>query len=714
MPAYALAAGALFLSAFLLFSGEILFARALLPRLGGAPAVWTSCLFTYQGLLVLGYGYAHLLEQRVPARARGIVHAAVLLAGGLSLPIAVVGADPGDGALTEIFALILRSIGGPFFALAATAPLVSSWMARHAPEREPYRLYALSNLGSLLALLLGPLVFDRFLGLTAQAALWAGAYVVLAAAILLSWLLTRHSAPAPSPIASGPRSDARSMISWLILSLAPASLLQGVTTLATQDLAAIPFLWAIPLILYLLSFALGFSSRPLPASLKSVVPIWGAVLIVLSLLPVPLPVWLSLPLHFGGIFLLSLLLHRQLYAARPASAELTRYYLFIAIGGALGGALNAVAAPLMFSTLREYPLGLSLALILVSAERRPALGPQFLGLGLLLGFLLLGFNLRDLPGRLAGHLCFLALVGLGAWTMSQARAKVAAGLLTTVLVGQFSLESATTLVTERSFFGVSRVFEDRVSGLRTYVHGTTIHGRQALDPQRAQLPVSYYAPSSPLGRAFGAWSSERRLRRVAVLGLGVGVLLAHAEPEQQWRFFEIDPVVLRIAEDPRYFTFLAASKARFEVVLGDARQSLARAEERARPPYDLMVLDSFSSDAVPVHLLTVEALTLDLSLVAPAGILAVNISNRSLDLLPVIAAAMRELGLRGITAWERTVSAEEAKAGKTPSRWVLLARSEQALASALASDPRWSPLEAPTSARAWTDDYSDVLSTIRW
>lgn len=711
MPAYPLAAGALFLSAFLLFSGEILFARALLPRLGGAPAVWTSCLFAYQGLLVLGYAYAHALEQRVPVGLRGPIHAAVLLAGGLSLPIAVVGADPGDGELTGIFALILRSIGGPFFALAATAPLVSSWMARHAPDREPFRLYALSNLGSLLALLLGPLVFDRWLGLASQAALWTGAYVVLAVAILLSWLLTRRSAPPPSPIASGPRSDARSMISWLILSLTPASLLQGVTTLATQDLAAIPFLWAIPLILYLLSFALGFSSRPLPPQLGAVVaPTWGAVLIALALLPV----WLSVPLHFGGIFLLSVVLHRQLYAARPAAAQLTRYYLLIAVGGALGGALNAVAAPLMFSTLREYPLGLTLALILVQAERRPSLGPRFLGLGLLLGLLLLGFNLRELTGRLAGHLCFGALVGLGAWALTQSRARLAAGLLLTTLVGQFSMESALTLHTERSFFGVSRVFEDRVSGLRTYVHGTTIHGRQALDPQRAALPLSYYAPSSPLGRAFGAWRSERRLTRVAVLGLGVGVLLAHGEPGQQWRFFEIDPVVVRIAQDPRYFTFLATSKARVEVVLGDARRSLASPDEGAQAPYDLMVLDSFSSDAVPVHLLTLEALALDLSRVAPSGVLAVNISNRSLDLLPVIAAASRALGLHGITAWERTVSAEEAKEGKTPSRWVLLARSEQALASALASDPRWSPLEAPTSARAWTDDYSDVLSTIRW
>ena len=493
----------------------------------------------------------------------------------------------------------------------------------------------------------------------------------------------------------------------------------GVTTYITTDLAAVPLLWAVPLALYLLTFVLAFASPPLvPRSpLVAVLPLLLSALILLFVLQVLQPLWLLLPLHLLGFAMTALVIHGELAKSRPHPAYLTEFYFWIALGGVLGGLLNAIAAPILFPKLLEYPLVLLLSLLLFQSKRFSgtvwgSLQLRWtlpLGIGLLLGGLLIGISGEAWVQNLPGLAIALLLTTLLYRTLQLHPALLIVGWLLMVLLSQFSAGTGTGLLaSDRSFFGVYRVFSSaRDGGYHSLLHGTTLHGKQSLDPARRQEPLTYFTRSGPVGQLFSSLGGDR-LQRVSVLGLGVGTLAAYAEAGQEWTFYEIDPLAEELATDPLYFTYLQESAAAVQIVIGDGRLAIAQTPNEN---YDLLFMDAFSSDSIPIHLITQEAIQLYFTKLQPQGILAINITNRFLDLEPVLGAIAQSLDLATLTQWETEVSDLERSQGKAPSHWVLLAHTPEAF-GALTDNPRWQPATTNPSIQPWTDDFSNILQAI--
>jgi spermidine synthase len=711
---------ALFVSAFLLFWVQLMVAKMILPLLGGSPSVWNTCLFFFQATLLLGYGYAYLASQGLKAKQQIWLHGLILLLPLPLLPIALKHWLPPADAnpISWLLGLLVIEVGLPFFVVATSAPLLQQWFAQadHPDSADPYFLYAASNAGSLLGLLSYPFVIEPNLTLYQQSWGWAIAYVLLAVLILTCGLcLWRQQAPvaqlstslAPDSIDKLP--TRLQQWGWVLLSFLPSSLLLGTTTYLTTDIAAIPLLWAVPLALYLLTFILAFARRPLiqPQQLVDILPLIITPLVILLLLKVTQPTVIVLPLHLLGLLMIAYVLHGYLAASRPGSQYLTRFYLLISLGGVLGGLLNAIAAPLLFSTVLEYPLVLILSLLLLPSlptQSKSRLRTTFpLAVGLLLGALLIGWRVsgQDWLGTGLG----LGLLGAIAYGFSFKPWRWGVGCLIILLLGQFSITSlGGVLTTERSFFGVYQVLQDNVGKYNTLLHGTTVHGRQSFDPARQQEPLTYFTRSGPIGQVLTA----RQFQQVAVLGLGVGTLATYAQPGQTWDFYEIDPLVVKLAQDQRYFTFLAQAAVPLNLVLGDARLRLAQSVH----PYDLIVMDAFSSDAIPVHLITQEAMQLYLSKLTARGLIAVNITNRYLNLEPVLAGLAQHLGLFAIKRQDLSISESEIAAGKSASRWVVIAQHRQDLAF-LTQDQRWQMISAIPNTPVWTDHFSNLVQVLR-
>jgi SAM-dependent methyltransferase len=507
---------------------------------------------------------------------------------------------------------------------------------------------------------------------------------------------------------------------WAFLALVPSSLLLSVTTYLTTDIAAAPFLWVAPLALYLLTYVLAFARRPwLPGrALALALPVAVMVPILAYLVRVPVPARLFVPVHLAVFFLAAASCHRELAARRPAPDWLTEYYVWVSVGGVLGGAFNTLVAPLVFTLPAEYPLGLVLACLarpVATGVWQPlrvrwlwALPLGVAGLVLLLPIVerAVGVEPRSIEGL---ALTFgLPLLVCGAlWP----RPAVFALGLTAVLVAGSRRGDLDLLVLSRvrTFFGVHQVMRDPAASLHLYLHGTTLHGAQATWPDDRREPLSYFRRDGPIGELLRGVGEARPGARVAVVGLGIGTLAAYATPGQRWTFFEIDPSVERIARDPRFFTYLADAPTPVEVVLGDARLSLVR----ARPePYDVIVLDAFSSDAVPVHLLTREAIELYLARLRPGGVLAFNITNRHVELEGVLGALAHALSLASAVRHDRIEDAG-GRPGLFPSRWLLMARRAGDLGPHVRS-PLWhSPVTASGQA-VWTDDRSSLVPVLRW
>jgi hypothetical protein len=786
---------ALFVGAFLLFWVQPLVGKALLPLLGGTPAVWNTCMLFFQALLLAGYAYAHALTRWLSARAQVVLHGALLVGAALALPFAVgdrSGPPAGASPVLWLLKTLLVTAGPPFFVLSAGAPLLQKWYSRTRARdaADPYYLYAASNAGSLCALLGFPVLLEPRLTLGQQGRAWAVLYVALALLVVgcAAFALLRpraekvEDAPRDGKIktedAAGEseRISLRRRLRWLALAFVPSSLVLGVTTYVTTDLASVPLLWVIPLSLYLLSFVIVFARRRIIPNWLSARLLPGAAVLVslVYLSGAAQPAWFLILFHLLFLFVAALVCHGALADDRPGAAHLAEFYLWLAAGGALGGLFNAVLAPLLFNSIVEYPL-----VILLASYLRPAYKSAR---GALLG-LRLGarrdvesaaagtsiLKVRDDAGRetekakaedwraegvevapakrwdvfdllvplLIGMLAAaLMLVTSGFELNSVERAALTLGLplfllnhftaprptrfalgLAAVMLATalFAERDVRTLHASRNFYGTHRVESDEADTLHWLRHGSTLHGKQNTDPKTRCEPLSYYHREGPLGSVFKHVRAKRdanvgaRPLSVAVVGLGAGTTAAYARAGEAWTFYEIDPQVLEVARDPRFFTYLSAcAGAPINVVIGDARLRLREAPDAS---YDLIALDAFSSDAVPAHLMTREALQLYLSKLAPGGVIAFHVSNRSLQLERVAGGIAADAGLAARIFDD---GRQGAQFGLDPSTWVAVARTDADFGP-LASDTDWPEFDtAVYKLEVWRDDFSDILSVFRW
>jgi SAM-dependent methyltransferase len=713
------------LGSFLLFLVQPMVARMALPRLGGAPNVWNSAMLVYQGLLLGGYAYAHALG-RLTLRKQALVHLAVLLLAALSLPIALAELPPAARGAEVLWVplLFLATIGPLFFAVSAQAPLMQRWYAADPAAGDPYPLYAASNLGSFAGLIAYPLLAEPLLPIRWQSGGWAAGYALL---VLLVFLTSRALPKTEvvghqeAPLGQGDKIGLRRIALWLVLAAVPSGLMLSTTTYLTTDIVAMPLLWVIPLGLYLLSFTIAFSERRGLAGgfarhAAALVMVLGAITILISANGSVPAALVSVAL----LFVVAVALHGRLYETRPHPSRLTLFYLVMAAGGALGGALTALIAPVLFDWTWEHPLLIVAAAALVPlpayarwtdrlgwspAGARLAMAAAFAGA--LLAIAALARAMAVDPPATLGVQALLAVVVILALVVVRWRAAFAAVLALTMLAlgGMQAVRSSLAGERSRSYFGIYTV---RAVGdtARTLAHGTTLHWVQLRKPGLELEPTTYYGRTSGIGLALGAGDALLGPRaHIGIVGLGVGTLSCYSQPGQDWTFYEIDPAVLEYSRNGR-FTFVERCAPDARMVIGDARLEL----EDARPgAYDLLAIDAFSSDAVPLHLLTDEAFKVYLRALAPDGFLLVHISNRYIDLAPALDAAARA---NGLVALRRNDAG--AKAPGTKSLWIAMARDPARLAALEAASPAdWDPLE-PSASQLWTDDYASILPVLKW
>jgi hypothetical protein len=725
-PERLLFAFTLLLSATLLFTVQPMFGKMILPMFGGSPAVWLTALVFFQLMLLVGYLYVYATIRWLGIRNQAVLHLLILALPVVVLPVRVLtGWIPISPMrpLASVSWTLIASIGLPFFALSASAPLLQRWFATTSdPDaRDPYFLYASSNLGSLGGLLAYPLLIEPLLRLSTQSHIWTIGYVVLVALIVVCagrvWrarAVSRQVDPAVGAKAS-PVSWA-TRLRWLALAAVPASLLVSVTSYVTTDFA-VPLFWIAPLAIYLATFVIVFARRPILSHrlMSALLPFAVVVPLVLAAGQVRESLYL-LVFPLVALFVAAMVCHAELAASRPQVQHLTEFYVWLSLGGAIGGLFNVLVAPLIFKTTAEYPLSLLLAcLVTATVPARSAWGSRerwlafgiAAGLGLLVVWLeFVGARLKLPLGSLRFVAVVLALPAIIALWFRQKRVRFTAGLGAIVLVAAFYPQwNQSVIARARSFYGVYFV-ADR-GGIRVLIHGTTNHGAQSLRPQTC-VPLTYYFPSGPLGHLFTSFQGEHAKSDIAVIGLGTGSTAGYARPGQRWTFYEIDPTVERIARDPRYFTLLRDCAPQARVILGDARISLASEPDGT---HDLIILDAFTSDAIPVHLLTREALELYFRKLSPHGVLAFHISNRYFDLRPVLSRLARDAHVVAYLRSDDEVTPVEARAGKTASQWVVMARRPEDLGGLL-NDKQWFPSLPNVTGTAWTDDYSNVLRAL--
>jgi hypothetical protein len=735
----------IFTSAFLLFAVQPIFAKMVLPSLGGSPSVWAVSMCFFQAVLLAGYCYAHAMNRFVPVQHAPLVHVGLLVVALFALPFGLPSGatPPADGAYLWLIGTLAVGVGLPFFAVSANAPLLQSWFSRtgHPHAADPYFLYAASNVGSLLALLSYPIVVEPMLGLATQAQIWTAVFVMLAMMIAASGavMLVLHQGLANRRASDTADSIARDTAAtpvevltwsqrlvWIGLSLVPSGLLCAYTTHVTTDIASVPLLWVVPLAAFLGTFIVAFRDQPLVPDhflTKSIAPL-VAFCVLSYIVPASSSVGLIIALTFTAFLVVTTLCHRELYRRRPSAAHLTEFYLWMSFGGVLGGMLASIVAPQIFNTVAEYPmlfvaglLGQAALwqrpdeeehgkLVLIGATTLLTLVVCFAGSQLLVP----AVSNKALLFALVAALTFAAI-----WHSRPQRSTIViVGALIAVL---WVPRGFAVMTIERSFFGVIKVSEDDTGEMRLMSHGTTLHGAERIrtadgKPVEWPVPATYYHPKGAMARGIDIARSARASQGgiavpfdVGVVGLGVGSMSCYAQPTEKWRFYEIDPLVVEIAKNPKYFSFLSKCPLSDGIVLGDARLTLQK-EPRGR--FDYLVIDAFSSDAVPVHLITREAIAMYLDRVEPHGLLAMHVSSRFMDLENVAVATARTLP--GVEAAIVTTPAGNGM-DATYSAVVFLSRSKETIAKVRAM-PESQPL--PTQKIApWTDDYSDIVGAIR-
>jgi hypothetical protein len=726
----ALFAATLFGSAVLLFSIQPMFTKMVLPRLGGAPAVWSVAMVFFQGALLLGYAYAHLLVRKADPGRGALIHLGLLAAAAASLPIGIAsgyGAAPHSFVALWLIALFAASIGLPFVALSASAPLVQAWFAAsgHGRARNPYVLYAASNLGSFAGLIAYPFAIEPMLSLRAQTFAWSLGFAGLAIMVALVAAAAGCGAAGRKPADPGapaaPALSASERLSWMALAAIPSGLTVAVTAHLTTDVAAAPFLWVVPLALYLLTFVAIFRHRPwVRHETVAAAAAFIAAPLAISILGGSKSFWVfGIALNLGGFVALAMLCHGELYARRPASVHLTEFYLWNSLGGVLGGAFAALVAPKIFNGTYEYPILICAALLAApgafAAARRQFIGEAAAPLAVAAIAVILRVC-TDVRLPLAAELPFqLALIAIAAVMLLQRRRPVrvfALAVLAFVISGVWR-PGVGRVETARSFFGVHEVADSGDGTHRILFHGTTIHGVEAVRGRdgaplvsRPQ-PESYYYAGGPYAEAIDAVRAARgRLDRVAIVGLGAGIIACHRRDGETWTFFEIDPEVVRIARDEKLFRSLSVCAPNAPVVLGDARLSLAASSQ----DFDLIALDAFTSDAIPVHLLTGEALAGYVERLKPGGVILAHISNRHMDLAPVVAATA---AAQGLLMWfcRDPRPNDFVNDYRANAELAALARSEADLGD-LPSRDCWRRVLPDPKISGWADDYSDLLRAI--
>lgn len=721
----------LFLSATLLFALQPMFAKMVLPLLGGSPSVWSVAMVFFQALLLAGYAYAHLLARFLDPLRAMIVHLCVFGVALFSLPIAVsdrFGAPPADFPALWLIGLFGASIGIPYFAVAANAPLLQAWFAttRHPKADDPYFLYGASNLGSFAALIAYPFAIEPFMTLRSQATSWSVGFAALMVMIAVAGplaLFWKRQGTAKSADALDARVTVHDRLVWVGLSFVPSALLIAVTSHISTDIAAAPFLWVLPLALYLATFVLTFRSggdgthsflirlQPYIVAPLAIGMMWGERAF-----------WLVAIMLALGMFAVSTMIcHRELYLRRPAASRLTEFYMWISVGGVLGGIATGLIAPFVFPDVWEYPILIVLALLCrpgALSVGRQVWVRQGLPIAIAVAVLIAPRVLfgATIPADFA-LAWMIGLILAAAAIMLQASNPVRLVCLTAGVLIVTACYRPGTVQTEtaRSFFGVHKVAESYDGRFRMLFHGTTMHGAQRLRDESGALvggapePLTYYYHRGPMAQTIKAFRAYKgKLNAVSVVGLGAGSLACYAKPGEAWTFYEIDPVVVRLAQDATKFRFLADCAPDATIVLGDARLTLAEAKRSA----DIIVLDAFSSDVVPAHLLTREALALYVSKLAPGGAVVFHISNRYLELANVVAAIADANGLALAIRQDSTVDGVDFEKNMYAGSLVaVVARREEDLAP-LRDLPGWGRLQRDPSVAAWTDDYSNVLAAM--
>lgn len=669
----------IFLSSFLLFLVQPLIARLILPWFGGTAAVWTTCMLFFQCVLLAGYAYAHATTWKLSPRAQAILHTLLLAAAVATLPIQPDAAWKPDGdsePITRILLLLAATVGLPYLLISSTSPLVQAWFSRARPGANPYRLFAVSNFASLLALIGYPLLVEPNLTNGEQITTWSWMFAAFAlTCAVLAWLTVgasgagaARSAPdAASPQAQGGGAAPRwkDVVLWLALSASGSVMLLAVTNHLTQNVAAIPLLWLAPLTLYLLTFILCFEGRGLYRQKWwwSVVLTWlGAMAWLLADPDHAFDLYLQLSVFLSGLFVVCMFCHGELYRLRPANRYLTAFYLWVSVGGALGGLLVAVVAPLAFNAYYELGIGIVACAVLAAIVYR-------------------ALNAVAYVASLVVVLATAAAVTYDGFRFQD-----------------------NVLVSKRNFYGVLRVKEydaGKPKHERRLLHGTIMHGEQQMHGESRRILTTYYQITSGIAKAIFAMQDGAAPIRVGVVGLGVGTLAGYGRKGDVYRFYDINPAVLEIAA--RDFTYLSDSAAKVELVLRDARLAL---EDEPAQKFDVLAIDAFSSDSIPVHLITKEALGVYLRHVKPGGIVAFHVSNRFLRLGPVVARLAKEHGAHVVNVYEK------ADDERTQSDWVLVSRDAKvleheqikAVSEAVEEQPTW---------RLWTDDYNNLIQVLK-
>jgi hypothetical protein len=729
---------AIFTSAALVFVVQPMVTKLVLPMLGGSPAVWNTAMVFFQTALLVGYGYAHLLQKVGSIKTQVGVHLGLLLLAALFLPLGINGwlGDPDPAApIVWLLATLSLSIGAPFAVLSATAPLLQAWYARvragHADGKNPYVLYAASNLGSFLALLSYPVLVEPLTALSEQRLGWSGGYVafmlMVVALAFVVWSRRLDRTAEPARLAVSPPMTWREKGMLVLLAAAPSSLMLGVTAHLSTDVASAPFLWVVPLALYLLTFVIAFQARPwIPLNLTLVIQ--GATgAIVVLLVAFRSANWtMAFGIHLIAFFFAALMCHQLLAARRPPPDRLTEFYLLLSLGGVVGGAFTALVAPVIFDMVWEYPLVLVLVGLARPWGRGRLKGEQ---IGALVAaalvaaspvLLSLWLNAND-SARAAFHAGFplamdqLAMVmlvpaAICAFLVRDRALAFTAILLMIALSSQWIARGYDWSWSERSFFGVMRVANapDPLMGgdVHVMMHGTTLHGSQARQGHNECAPTLYYNVATPIGQS-ALMVQARGPARIGVVGQGSGAMAAYKRPVDRMTFFEIDPMVDALSRDPAWFTYISkCAEGPIDTVLGDARLTL---ERQPAGSYDLLIIDAFSSDAVPTHLLTQEAIAGYLSLLKPNGVVLMHLSNRNLDIVRPAIAAAQALGKPSLHQlyYEDPEAADMAEASTEA---LILSPTDEGLAD-FRADTRWRTPN-PTSVRPWTDDYVNLFGSL--
>jgi hypothetical protein len=735
---------AVFLSASLLFGVQPMFTRVVLPRLGGSPSVWSVAMVFFQSTLLAGYAYAHIL---MTARNRYVpvaVHLALLIAAALTLPLSIgnfLGSPPtGAAAPFWLLGVFTLSIGLPFLALAANNPLMQAWFARtrHRDAQDPYFLYAASNIGSFLALISYPVLFEPVFTLRAQSRLWTIGFIFLIGLIAgggVLMLRNHRRVLADAKTAADDKPSWPMIGRWTFISAVPSGLLVAVTAYISTDIAAAPLLWVIPLSLYLLTWILVFQRRALVphSTMLFLQPFAIAGIVVLLYYAGWIPLLDSLAGHLVSFFIIAMGCHGELARTRPAPQYLTTFYVSLSFGGMIGGLFSGLVAPYAFSWVAEYPILAVLAVLCrpfgqeswrpferllwpLNPSNWPQLGVRFWPVAVVVGLGLLfsrhiGFDLDEDPQLL--KVIILALAAASLVFLRDPPKSAFAVALALAMIWLYPT-SETRPQTVRSFFGVHKIYESDDGRFRILKHGSTIHGAQQIEDDDGQpmnsrpKPITYYHDKSAMSRVIEAV----RVRKggplhVAVIGLGTGTLACLSASDETWRFYEIDLTVVEIARDPNRFTFLSSCAPQVPIVIGDARLTLAKEPDRQ---FDLIIVDAYSSDAIPVHLATTEAMALYKSKLAPQGVVVMHISNRHLEMHSVVEGIAGANGLK-TWVWRRDKDESEDINYVFSSDVVISAQNAEDI-GAMAHDSSWVLNTPNPTIRTWTDDYSNVAGAL--